>query len=224
MRKAVRGCAFGCWVVLVGALPTSTRAQNVPAAPDFPKTVIIKIAPAERIINLPVISLNRKKLPVFLSLHSIESSAVSNSDGKLLPSGWHFLENPSPLLKKDDSVAQLVKPDTALSIGQPSIGKMSKTLQAYRDDLSENTTSLWLPLGEMTPIAAFRSGGQIIIVADGRHPLDTTTLPANGPLNVTAVRVMETTTVVTLHVVGGTDPAILPLGPGGAFLLRRLLP
>ncbi|GBD57827.1 tetratricopeptide repeat protein [Gluconobacter wancherniae] len=219
MRKTVRGCAFGCWVVLAGALPTSTRAQNVPAAPDFPKTVIIQIAPAERIINLPVISLNRKKLPVLLSLHSIESSTVSNSDGKLLPSGWHFLENPSPLLKKDDSVAQLVKPDTTPSIEQPSIGKMSKTLQAYRDDLSENTTGLWLPLGEMTPIAAFRSGGQIIIVADGRHPLDTTTLPANGPLNVTAVRVMETTTVVTLHVAGGTDPAILPAGAGWSISL-----
>lgn len=45
-----------------------------------------------------------------------------------------------------------------------------------------DATGLWLPLGELTPVAAFRNGRNVVLVAAGQHVLDTAGLTGIDPV------------------------------------------
>ncbi|MFT8808265.1 tetratricopeptide repeat protein [Gluconobacter sp.] len=75
-------------------------------------------------------------------------------------------------------------------------------------------TGLWLPLGELTPVAAFRNGQNIVLVAAGRHVLDTAGLAGIGPFTSVSSRILPDVTVITIGLSDERNPVLRPVGAG----------
>ncbi|WP_141306973.1 tetratricopeptide repeat protein [Gluconobacter roseus] len=75
-------------------------------------------------------------------------------------------------------------------------------------------TGLWLPLGELTPVAAFRNGQNLVLVAAGRHVLDTAGLAGIGPFTSVSSHMLPDVTVITIGLSDERNPVLRPVGAG----------
>ena len=117
--------------------------------------------------------------------------SVSSAKELTLPQGWSFLNDPSPLL----SPRAMKEKDAALKgegVEGIDVGPASAVSSA------SDATGLWLPLGERTPVAAFRRGGSFVLVAAGRHPLDTAALGGIAPFGTVQSQILGNSTVVRI--------------------------
>ncbi|MBF0890454.1 hypothetical protein HKD28_03330 [Gluconobacter sp. LMG 1744] len=135
------------------------------------------------------------------------------TDEKLLPAGWSFLNDPAPLFPHPEKAMQekRISADSApLSEPRPQVVNAPPVASMQIPD----ATGLWLPLGELTPVAAFRNGQNIVLVAAGRHALDTAGLSGVGPFTSVSSRLLPDVTVITIGVSDDRDPVLRPVGAG----------
>ena len=135
------------------------------------------------------------------------------TDNKLLPAGWSFLNDPAPLFPHPEKAVQEKRISagfTPISEPQPQVVNVSSAASIQ----VPNATGLWLPLGELTPVAAFRNGQNIVLVATGRHALDTVGLSGVGPFTSVSSRLLPDVTVITIGMSDDRDPVLRPVGAG----------
>ncbi|MFT9380128.1 hypothetical protein [Gluconobacter sp. P5B12] len=156
--------------------------------------------------------LGRRCLGVLIVLMLSESaSALPSTGSALLPSGWSFLNDPSPLLSKKEKARAAVE--------RANVG-VQPVIQA-KEDVAPTATGLWLPLGEMTPVAAFQNGRRLLIVAAGRHVIDTAGLINVTPFEAVSARVMADVTAVSILCPEGAIPSVRPAGHGWTVSLAQ---
>ncbi|MQR99146.1 tetratricopeptide repeat protein [Gluconobacter aidae] len=144
----------------------------------------------------------------------VETGPAKAADEKLLPAGWAFLNDPSPLFPHPEKAVQekRVSAGPASVTGTPS---QATTVPAYGTSVQvPGATGLWLPLGELTPVAAFRNGQNIVLVAAGRHVLDTAGLAGTGPFKAVSSLILSDVTVITVTLSDERDPVLRPVGAG----------
>ncbi|MBF0875459.1 hypothetical protein HKD21_01165 [Gluconobacter cerevisiae] len=137
----------------------------------------------------------------------------SATDDKLLPAGWLFLNDPAPLFPHPEKAVQEKRISTGsapMSETRPQIVNAPPAASMQAPD----ATGLWLPLGELTPVVAFRNGQNIVLVAAGRHVLDTAGLSGVGPFTSVSSRLLPDVTVITIGVSDDRDPVLRPVGAG----------
>ncbi|MFT9093540.1 MAG: hypothetical protein ABF459_00190 [Gluconobacter cerinus] len=130
--------------------------------------------------------------------------ALPPAASALLPSGWSFLNDPSPLLSSQET-------------GRTSVGRTdfsARPVMQANEGIVPSATGLWLPLGEMTPVAAFQNGRRLLIVAAGRHVIDTAGLTNVAPFEGVSARIMADVTAVSILCPEGSSPLIRPVGHG----------
>ncbi|EHH68210.1 tetratricopeptide repeat protein [Gluconobacter morbifer] len=128
--------------------------------------------------------------------------------GDALPSGWTFVNDPSPILPHPEAAVQEARASHAPPSG------MTPPSPAPVPSTSPRATGLWLPLGEMTSVAAFRDRNRLVLVASGRHVLDTAGFAADGTFASLSSRLLDSVTIVTIGMAGGPDPVLRPAGSG----------
>ncbi|MBS1029010.1 tetratricopeptide repeat protein [Gluconobacter albidus] len=142
-----------------------------------------------------------------------ETHAGPAPDDKLLPAGWLFLNDPAPLFPHPEKAVQekrISANSAPVSEPRPQVVNASPATPMQVPD----ATGLWLPLGELTPVAAFRNGQNIVLVAAGRHALDTAGLSGVGPFTSVSSRLLPDVTVITIGVSTDRDPVLRPVGAG----------
>ena len=144
----------------------------------------------------------------------VETGPTKAADEKLLPAGWAFLNDPSPLFPHPEKAVQ----EKRISAGLASVtGTRSQATAApiYGTSVQvPDATGLWLPLGELTPVAAFRNGRNVVLVAAGQHVLDTAGLTGIGPFKSVSSRILSDVTVITVTLFDERDPVLRPVGAG----------
>ncbi|MFT8345401.1 tetratricopeptide repeat protein [Gluconobacter oxydans] len=144
----------------------------------------------------------------------VDAGPAKAADEKLLPAGWAFLNDPSPLFPHPEKAVQekRVSAGAASVTGTPS---QATTAPTYGTSVQvPGATGLWLPLGELTPVAAFRNGQNIVLVAAGRHVLDTAGLAGIGPFRSVSSRILSDVTVIAVTLSDERDPVLRPVGAG----------
>lgn len=141
----------------------------------------------------------------------VEAGSEKPDDGHLLPAGWAFVNDPSPLFPHPEKAIQEKK----ISSGLTSTPSQNTTVSPSGASVQiPGATGLWLPLGELTPVAAFRNGQNIVIVAAGRHVLDTGGLAGIGPFTSVSSRLLSNVTVITVKFSDERNPVLRPVGAG----------
>ncbi len=134
--------------------------------------------------------------------------------GNLLPAGWSFLNDPSPLFPHPEKAVQ--EQQSASGTGSSSGSRPQSTTSPPEGPSVQipGATGLWLPLGELTPVAAFRNGQNLVLVAAGRHVLDTAGLSGMGPFTSVSSRMLPDVTVITIGLSDERNPVLRPVGAG----------
>lgn len=143
-----------------------------------------------------------------------ETRSVKVVDGQMLPAGWAFMNDPSPLFPHPEKAIQEEQPSRGTA---PLVAHQPQGVNVPLTGASvqvPGATGLWLPLGELTPVAAFRNGQTIVLVAAGRHVLDTAGLVGIGPFTSVSSRILPDVTVITMKLSGEQDPVLRPVGAG----------
>ncbi|UMM09194.1 hypothetical protein MKW11_03745 [Gluconobacter frateurii] len=125
---------------------------------------------------------------------ALAGPSVSSAKDISLPPGWSFLNDPSPLLSSSLPKGN----EQAQKNGDKKGASVAKIASPQSSSASQDVTGLWLPLGERTPIAAFRKGGRLVLVAGGRHPLDTAALGGIAPFGAVQSQIVGATTLVRI--------------------------
>ncbi|MBS1030383.1 hypothetical protein JK192_03130 [Gluconobacter cerinus] len=144
-------------------------------------------------------------------LLSQNAVALPPAASALLPSGWSFLNDPSPLLSSQER-------------GSASVGRTdfsARPVMQANEGVVPSATGLWLPLGEMTPVAAFQNGRRLLIVAAGRHVIDTAGLTNVAPFEGVSARIMADMTAISILCPEGSSPLIRPVGHGWTVSFGR---
>ncbi|QEH95473.1 hypothetical protein FXF46_03775 [Gluconobacter thailandicus] len=159
---------------------------------------------------------------------ALAEPSVSSAKELALPQGWSFLNDPSPLLS---SRASKGKDQVSKDAGEKGAG-VAKIALPLSSSTRQDATGLWLPLGERTPIAAFRKGTRLVLVAGGRHPLDTAALAGIAPFGAVQSQIVGTATLVRIScpidaaltlkpVAGGWAVSLEPSGGSGTMQLGQ---
>ncbi|GBQ66173.1 hypothetical protein AA103196_1307 [Ameyamaea chiangmaiensis NBRC 103196] len=125
-----------------------------------------------------------------------------------LPTGWSARVDTPPTLSPNVAAPALAIPDDRLS-ARDGVPDVPSAQSASR--------RIFLPLGDKTGIAFFRSGDQYLLLADGEHAMDASAISPGSPFSGLDVSVRDGLTRLSFPAVGRDVPGVRPC-PGGWIL------
>lgn len=154
-------------------------------------------------------------MAVLIGTAGAAPAATSAANDLSLPKGWSFLNDPSPLLPRKAMQERGPEASKGTEQGAPVL----KTDGASGGKTQPGATGLWLPLGERTPVAAFRKGNRLVIVAGGRHPLDTAALIDTAPFGSVQSQMVGGATMIRMTCPEGALVTLRPAAGGWSVSL-----